>query len=121
MLLHGLSNVLVDGEQGLAGAPVHLADELTAECVDDTCDGRSLALADKVEIEHALDGSGLQAVDKASGLVVEEGVLCTRAQGTAGGSESANVVVGREAWGRRCRAIGTVCLCRRHIWCVCVV
>lgn len=38
----------------------HLADELTAECVDDASDGRCLALANEVEVEHALDGFGLQ-------------------------------------------------------------
>jgi len=40
---------------------VHFADELTAECVDDTGDGGLLALADEVEVEHALDGTGLQS------------------------------------------------------------
>lgn len=42
----------------------HFADELTAECVDDTGDRGRLALADEVEVEHALHGTGLQsAVD----------------------------------------------------------
>ena len=40
---------------------VHFADELTAECVDDTGDGGLLALADEVEVEHTLDGTGLQS------------------------------------------------------------
>lgn len=34
VLAHGLINLLVDGQQSLAGAPVHLGDELTAEGVD---------------------------------------------------------------------------------------
>jgi hypothetical protein len=42
----------------------HFANELTAECVDDTSNRGLLALADKVKIEHALHGTGLQsAVD----------------------------------------------------------
>jgi hypothetical protein len=103
VLGHRLGYILVDGEEGLAGAPVHLAHELTAKCVDDTGDGGGLAFADEVEIEHALDGSWLQTVDEASCLVVEEGVFSTRAQRTRGSSETADVVVGREArrrsWG----------------------
>jgi hypothetical protein len=34
---------------------------LTAECVDDTSDGGLLALADEVEVEHALHSTGLQS------------------------------------------------------------
>lgn len=48
----------------LIGLCLHLADELTTESVDDTGDGRLLALADEVEVKHALDGLGLHsAVD----------------------------------------------------------
>jgi hypothetical protein len=39
----------------------HFANELTAECVNDTRNGRSLALANEVEVEHALHGLGLHA------------------------------------------------------------
>ena len=48
----------------------HLADELAAEGVDDTGDGGSLALADEVEVEHALDGLGLHAA-----VVVLDGMV----------------------------------------------
>jgi hypothetical protein len=97
VLGHGLLDVLVDGEQGLAGAPVHLADELAAKGVDNAGDGGGLALADEVEVKHALDGTGLEAVDEASGLVVEEGMGGVRAQGAGGRGEAADVVVGGEA------------------------
>jgi len=40
---------------------LHLADELTTESVDDTGDGRLLALADEVEVKHTLDGLGLHS------------------------------------------------------------
>lgn len=40
---------------------LHLADELTAESVDDTGDGRLLALANEVEVKHTLDGLGLHS------------------------------------------------------------
>lgn len=43
---------------------LHLADELTAESVDNTSDGGLLALADEVEVKHALDGLGLHAAVK---------------------------------------------------------
>src|ERR1700712_696749 len=76
----GLVDLLVNGQQSLAGAPVHLADELDTECVDDAGDGGSLSLADEVKVQHALDGSGLQAVDEASSLVTEESVLRQRAE-----------------------------------------
>lgn len=61
MLGDGLADVLVDGQESLAGTPVHLADELTTESVDDTGYGRSGTLADEVEIEHALHSSWLHA------------------------------------------------------------
>jgi hypothetical protein len=43
---------------------VHFAHELTAESINDTGNGRSLALADEVEVEHALDSSWLEAAVK---------------------------------------------------------
>lgn len=61
VLGHGLLNVLVDGEEGLAGTPVHLANELATESVDDTGHGGSGTLANEVKVEHALHGSGLHA------------------------------------------------------------
>jgi hypothetical protein len=54
----------------LKGWRLHLADELTAEGVDDTGDGRLLALADEVEIKHALDGLGLH-----SAVAIVSGIL----------------------------------------------
>jgi hypothetical protein len=96
---------------------VHFADELTTECVDDTGDRGLLALADEVEVEHTLDGTGLQTavrtllelgplrvyscgvglLDEASCLGVEERVRGGRAHGPAGSSKTADVVVGGEA------------------------
>lgn len=99
VLAHCLVNLLVDGQQSLAGSPIHLADELTTESVDDTGDRGLRALADEVEIEHALDGSGLKTVDEASRLVGEESVLGKRAQRSAWSRETLNVVVGRQAAG----------------------
>ena len=71
VLSDGLTDILVDWQQSLARAPVHFAHELTTESVNNTSDGGSGALADEVEVEHALNSSGLQAVDEASRLVVE--------------------------------------------------
>jgi len=115
VLGHGLVHILVDWEQSLAGSPVHLADELSTEGIDDAGDGGGLALADEIEIEHALHSPRLEAVHKASCLVVEEGVLGTRAQRPAGSCEAADVVVGRKASIVR-SAIGrrSVRGCRRH-------
>lgn len=119
MLRHRLAYVLVNRKQRLAGSPVHLADELTAECVDDTCNRGGFALADEVEVEHALHSSGLETVDEASCLVVEQGVSGVRAQGSAGSCESTDVVVSRGScrWvaGAVGRAIGrAVGSSRRH-------
>ncbi|KAI6751769.1 hypothetical protein HG531_006465 [Fusarium graminearum] len=97
VLLHGLSNLLVDRQQSLAGSPVHLADELAAKGVDNTGDRGLGSLADEVEVEHALDGSRLETVDEASRLVGEESVVRKGAQRPAGSRESLNVVVGRQA------------------------
>ena len=47
---------------------LHLADELTAESVDDTGDGRLLALANEVEVKHTLDGLGLHSAMRLLGL-----------------------------------------------------
>ena len=71
MLGHCGAYILVDWKQRLTSSPIHLAYELTTECVDDTRDGRSFAFADEVEVQHALDGSWLEAVDEASGLLME--------------------------------------------------
>lgn len=115
MLGHGLLDILVDREEGLAGTPVHLADELTTEGVNNTRYGRSGALADEIEVEHALHGSGLHTTDlllvshvevgeespeshdllhEASCLVVEKAVLGGR-EDTARRGETGDVVVGR--------------------------
>jgi len=72
---------------------VHLADELTTECVDDTGDGRSLSLADKVKVEHTLDSARLQTVDETSGLWVEEEVLWVWGCRPCWSSEAGDLVV----------------------------
>jgi len=105
VLGHSLLDTLVDWQQCLAGSPVHLADELTAKCVDNTSDRRSGSLADEVKVKHALDSSWLQTVDEASCLVVEECMFSSRAQGAAWSSKSTDVVVGRPAFSGG-RAIG---------------
>lgn len=109
VLGHGLVRLLVDGQQGLAGAPVHLANKLTAKSIDNTSNRRGLALADEVKVQHALDGTGLETIDKASGLVVEESVLRKRAQRSAGSSETLNMVIGRE------QALGAICAIIRRL------
>jgi hypothetical protein len=102
VLCHCLVYVLVNRKQSLAGAPVHLADELTAKCVDDASNRGSFAFADKVEVEHALNSSWLETVNKASCLVVEESMFSTRAQRTAGSCKTADVVVGRKTCSWSC-------------------
>jgi len=94
VLADSLLGALVNGEKSLAGAPVHLADELATEGVDDTGDRGNLSLADEVKVKHALDSLGLQTVDETSRLGVEQSVRRSRAQCSAGGSEAGDVVVG---------------------------
>lgn len=90
VLGHGLSNVLIDGQEGLAGTPVpvdciscciivyqlnwlllHLADELTTKGVDDTRYRWGATLADEVKVEHALHGSGLHATGSGQSCAIE--------------------------------------------------
>lgn len=106
VLGYGLADVLVHWQQRLAGTPVHLAHELTAESVDDTSDRGRCALADEVEVKHTLNSSGLQAVDEASCLVVKKGVFGARRERAARSCESLDLVVGRKA--SRRGAIDTV-------------
>jgi len=94
VLADSLLGALVNREKSLAGAPVHLADELATEGVDDTGDRGNLSLADEVKVKHALDSLGLQTVDETSRLGVEQSVRRSRAQCSAGGSEAGDVVVG---------------------------
>lgn len=81
MFGHRVAGVLVDRQESFAGAPIpivqvlvglmawrpscrvniHLADELAAEGVDDAGHGGRASLADKIKVQHALDGSGLHA------------------------------------------------------------
>lgn len=103
MLAESSLDLLVDWQQSLAGTPVHLADELSAEGIDDAGDGRGLALADEVEIQHALHSPRLETVNEASCLVVEESVRRQRAQRAAGSSKALDLVVGRQVLA----AIGT--------------
>jgi len=72
VLGHGLLNLLVDGEESLLSTPVHLGNELTTERVDHTSNRGGLSLADEIKVKHALAGTGLEAVDKGTSLVVEE-------------------------------------------------
>ena len=132
VLGHGLGDILVDGKEGLAGAPVHLANELATKGVDDTSHRGSGPLADEVKVQHTLDGSGLHTtvgqllttvfrancvipsdlLYEASCLVVEEGVG-ERREHAAGGLETSDVVVGRQVIGRagqRSRARHDVCI-----------
>lgn len=114
VLGHRLVYALVDWQESLAGSPVHLADELSTESVDDARNGGCGALADEVEIEHALDGSWLETVHEASRLVVEESVLSTRAQRSAGSNEAADVVIGIASTADRGRR-RTSWDCGRHV------
>ena len=92
---------------------IHLLHELTTECVDDAGYGRSLALADEVEVEHTLHGSRLKTaaalsvpslqyraahlrqflLDETSCLWVEKCVFWVRAHWSARRSESLDVIV----------------------------
>lgn len=110
VLGNSLVDLLVDWQQSLTGSPVHLADELTTESIDDTGDGRGGALADEVKVKHALDGTGLHAVDETSCLVGEEGVLRQRGQWPAGLGEAGDVVVGRQPSGRGAIGSGGHCV-----------
>jgi putative heme iron utilization protein len=80
----------------MKGIFIHLANELATKSVDDTSNRRCATLANEVEVEHALHGSGLHTVYEASRLVVEESVS-ERREHSAGGFEASDVVIGVES------------------------
>lgn len=84
VLLHGLLDCGVHGEERLACAPVELLDVMTAEGVNHGGDGGRGAPARVVEVEHALDGAGLQAVDERARGRVEGAVRRPRVRALAG-------------------------------------
>ena len=69
VLGHGLLQAGVDGEEGLLGTPVELLDVVATEGIDHGGDGRGLTTAGVVE--HALDGTGLETVNKGAGVGIE--------------------------------------------------
>jgi len=112
MLGESLPDVLVDREESLAGAPVHLADELAAKGIDDPSHRWGAALADEVEVKHALDSFWLHSIDETSCLIVEEGLFGGRTAGSGGSFESSDVVVGGDVI-RGGSAIDTIGMGRR--------
>jgi len=92
VLLGGLSDGSVDGEEGLLCTPVELLDVVTSEGVDHGSDRGSLPSAREVEVEHSLDSSRLETVNEGSSGLVEGSV--GRSSGGGGGVESNDVVSG---------------------------
>lgn len=90
MLLDGLLDGGVNGEEGLLGTPVELLDVVTAEGVDHGSDGGSLSTTGEVKVEHTLDSSGLKTENERSGGLVERSV--SRSLTVSGGLESDDVL-----------------------------
>ena len=63
VLLHGVVHALVDGDEDLLVAPVEFLLVVARERVDHCHDGRLLAAAHEIEIQHGLHGSRLHAPD----------------------------------------------------------
>lgn len=73
-LLDSLGHRGEDGEESFLGSPVELLDVVSSEGVDHGGDRRDLTVAGKVEVEHTLDGTGLETVDDRAGGLVEGAV-----------------------------------------------
>lgn len=71
VLLDGLTDGGVDGKESFLGTPVELLNVVTTEGVDHSSDGRNLSTAREVEVEHALDSTGLETKDEGPGVLVE--------------------------------------------------
>lgn len=74
----------VNREKSLLGSPVELLDVVSAEGVDHGGDGGCRASAGVIEVKHALDGTGLEAVDERAGRGIEWPVCWARGGSTLG-------------------------------------
>eukprot|EP00047_Mylnosiga_fluctuans_P002395 m.224315 g.224315 ORF g.224315 m.224315 type:complete len:1021 (+) comp11078_c0_seq1:64-3126(+) len=68
VLAHGLGHLLIDRNHDLLGAPVEALLVVAAEGVDHSRDRRRHAVAAEVEVEHALDGLRMHAVEERAGV-----------------------------------------------------
>lgn len=71
VFLDGLFDAGVNRQKGLLHSPVNFLDMVATEGVDHSSDGRCLATTRVVEVEHALSGTGLEAVHQAACLRIE--------------------------------------------------
>jgi hypothetical protein len=71
VLRNGLLQAGVDREESLLGSPVGLLDVVATKGVDRGSDGGGLTTAREVEVEHALDGTGMETVDEGAGVGIE--------------------------------------------------
>ncbi len=90
----------VDREEGLLGSPVELLDVVSTEGVDHRGDGGGLATAGVVEVEHSLDGTGLETVHEGAGGSIERPVCRAR------GSRALGVEVDKDVGGLGALSIG---------------
>ena len=95
VLLNGLFDRGVDGQQGLLGSPVELLNVVSTKGVDHGGDRGGLSSTGKVKVEHSLDSTGLKTKDEGSGGLVERPVSgSTRVGATGSLLERDNVVTG---------------------------
>lgn len=71
VLLHGLLGARVYGEKRLLRSPVELLDVMTAEGVDHSSHAGSFASTAVIEVEHALNGAGLETIDEGASVGIE--------------------------------------------------
>ena len=90
----------VDGKEGHLSSPVELLDVVSTEGVDHGGDGGSLTTAGVVEVEHSLDGTGLETVHEGAGGSIKRPVRRAR------GSRALSVEVDKDVGGLGALSIG---------------
>ena len=84
VLLDGLFDRGVDGQEGLLGTPVELLNVVSSEGVDHGSDRGGLSATREVKVEHSLDSTGLETKDERSGVLIERPVRRSTGDGVPG-------------------------------------
>lgn len=97
VLSNGLLERSVDRKESLLGSPVELLDVVTTEWVDHGGDTGGVTSARVVEVQHALDGAGLQTIYEGSSGIVERPEIGASAVAGGGLREVDDLIAGLDA------------------------
>src|SRR6266403_1209995 len=77
MFLHSLAHGRIHGKEGLLGTPVELLNMVATKRIDHSGNRRGLASTRVIEVEHALNGTRLEAVHERASRSVEGAIRGT--------------------------------------------